>query len=242
MFRRIFAVLLALCVLFSAVLCFAEDPDDDDFWDDDDDTDMESFDDEYEADVHSNDFKSVSTYNIATVALGDFSYKLNDDGTGAILTSYGGKDAEVVFPSSVNDSIPVIEIDTGMCADNPELVNVTIPGSIKIIGNNAFARCPKLKTVVIEEGVEKIGMCSFGGCPELTDVRIPDSLTKVDVAGFAYCAALEEISFGAGLEEIGMQAFAGCASLTKVTVPGGDGVVIGERVFDLCPNEVKIVN
>ncbi len=238
MFRRILAILLALCVLFGAVLCFADEWDDDDDWDDDD---LESFDDEYETEEQQSDFKSVSTYNIATIAMDDFSYKLNEDGTGAILTSYIGEDSEVVFPSSVNDDIPVIEIDTGMCADNPKLVNITIPGSIKKIGNNAFARCPKLKTVVLEEGVENIGMCSFGGCPELTDVRIPDSLIKVDVAGFAYCAALEEIAFGSGLQEIQMQAFAGCASLTKVTVPGENNVVLGDRIFDQCPNEPEII-
>ena len=38
-----------------------------------------------------------------------------------------------------------------------------------------------------------------------------------------------------------MQTFAGCASLTKVTVPGGNNVIIGDRVFDQCPNEVEIV-
>ena len=47
MFRRILAILLALCVLFGAVLCFADEWDDDDDWDDDD---LESFDDEYETD------------------------------------------------------------------------------------------------------------------------------------------------------------------------------------------------
>ena len=61
------------------------------------------------------------------------------------------------------------------------------------------------------------------------------------MAGFAFCAELKEIAFGAGLEQIGMQAFAGCASLTKVTVPGGDGVVIGDRAFDQCPEEIEIV-
>ena len=239
MFRRIFAVLLALCVLFSAVLCFADEWDDDEDWDDDDE--FESFDEEYEQEEQKQAFNALSTYNIETITLDDFSYKLNDEGTGAILTSYVGEDAEVVFPSTVTDDIPVVAIDTGMCADNPKLVNVTIPGSIKTIGNNAFARCAKLETVVLEEGVETIGTCSFGGCAKLTDVTIPDSLTTVEMAGFAFCAELKEIAFGAGLEQIGMQAFAGCASLTKVTVPGGDGVVIGDRAFDQCPEEIEIV-
>ena len=84
MFRRILMILLALCVLFSAVLCFADEWDDDEDWDDDE---MESFDDEYETEEQQGDFKSVSTYNIVTIAMDDFSYKLNEDGTGAILTS-----------------------------------------------------------------------------------------------------------------------------------------------------------
>ena len=239
MYRRILAILLALCVLFGAVLCFADDAEDDDW---DDDSDMESFDDEYEEEEQKTDFKSVSTYNIATIALDDFSYKLNDDGTGAILTSYAGEASEVVFPSMVNEQIPVIEIDTGMCTNNPTIENIRIPGSIKKIGNVAFSNCPNLKSVTIEEGVLSLGMCCFGGCRELTEVILPDSLEIVDNFVFARCTALEEVAFGSKLQSIGQQAFDGCSSLKKITVPGGDNVSFGDDVFKECPNEVEIVH
>lgn len=236
MYRRIFAILLALCMLFSAVLCFADDADDYD-WDDDDDSGMASFEEEEMTDS----FKTVSSYHVNTLKADNFKYKYNDDKTGAILTYYLGEDPDVVFPETVEDNLPVVAIDTGMCADNGILKSIRIPGSIKTIGNNAFARCANLKSIVIEEGVEEIGMCSFGGCPELTDVQLPDSLLKVGNAGFAYCAVLEEVAFGTSLESIGAQAFSGCASLVRIVVPGGDRVTIPENVFAQCPNEVEIV-
>lgn len=239
MYRRIIAILLALCMLFSAVLCFADEFDDDDDWDDDDD-DMETLDEGFEEDEQKEDFKSVSTYNMKTIQMKDFVYKLSDDGQSAILTSYTGEDGDVVFPSEVENGIPVVAIDDGMCADNPVIVSIRIPGSIKTIGNVAFSKCPNLKTVVIEEGLVKIGMCCFGRCTELVDIQLPDSLEIVDNFVFAECWALEEVTFGTKLKSIGMQAFHGCQSLKKITVPGGDSVVFGDKLFEACPNEVEI--
>jgi hypothetical protein len=241
MTKRILSILLALSMLFSAVLCFAEDLDDDDY-DFDDDDDMESFDDSgYEEEDVKADFKSVSTYNITTYREKDFMYKKSDDGQFAILTSYVGEEADIVFPSVVEDNIPVVRIDDGMCSDNPVIEHITIPGSIKEIGNAAFSRCPNLKSVVIEEGLYQIGMCSFGGCPELTEIQLPDSLTKVDNCGFALCSGLTEVTFGSKLTIIGAQAFFGCANLAKITMPGGDQVTIGDRVFEQCPEDIEII-
>ena len=238
MIRRIITILLALCMVFSAVLCFADEMDDDDDWDDDDD--FESFDEEYEEEEQKADFKSVSTYNMKTIVMKDFVYKLTDDGKGAILTSYTGEEGDVVFPSEVDNGIPVIAIDDGMCSDNPVIVNIRIPGSIKTIGNAAFSRCPNLKSIVLEEGLIQLGMCCFGGCPELIDVQLPDSLEIVDNFVFAQCKALEEVKFGTKLKSIGMRAFYGCDSLSSITVPGGDGVAFGDQLFAECPNEVEI--
>ena len=240
MIRQIFAVLLALCVLFSAVLCFADDLDDDDL--DEDEDGIETLDDGYEEEEQTVDFKTVSTYNIETMTEGYFNLKMNADHTGAILTSYTGEDSEVIFPETVKDGIPVVAIDDGMCSDNPKIENIRIPGSIKTIGNAAFARCPKLKSVIIEEGVLSLGMCCFGGCPELTDVNLPNSIEIVDNFVFARCIALEEVVFGTELQSIGIEAFRGCINLRKITIPGGDNVSFGDRIFEECPNEVEIAN
>lgn len=237
MTKRILAILLALCIVFSAVLCFADEFDDDDDFDDD----FESLDDSgYEEEEQKEDFKTVSTYNMKTINMKDFVYKLTDDGTGAILTSYTGENPDIAFPAEVDNGIPVIAIDDGMCQCNPVIVNVTIPGSVQTIGNVAFSACPNLESVVIGEGLTRIGMCCFGGCPELRTVQLPDSLEIVDNFVFARCPELEEVTFGTKLKSIGMQAFLGCTSLSRITVPGGDGVTMGENMFQECPNEVEI--
>lgn len=236
MAKRITAILLALCLLCSAVLCFAED------LDDEDDSGFVSLDDDgFDDEEQKTDFKSVSTYNVKTSRQNDFVYRLTDDGKAAILTSYTGENSDVVFPAEVENRIPVIAIDTGMCQNNPVIVNVRIPGSVRTIGNVAFSSCPNLKSVTLEEGLLQIGMCCFGGCPELTDIKLPDSLEIVDNFVFAKCAALEEVVFGTRLKSIGMKAFFGCENLVRITVPGGDGVAMGDEMFLECPNEVEIV-
>ena len=40
---------------------------------------------------------SVSGYNIPTFSDGDFKYRMSDDGETAVLVSYSGTDADVVF-------------------------------------------------------------------------------------------------------------------------------------------------
>ena len=242
MFRRIISILLALCMLFSAVLCFADEIyDDDDDWGDDDDTGDVEFDDGYEEEEQKVDFKTVSTYGIKTLDMDDFSYKLTDDGTGAVLTSYKGEASEVTFPAAVDNDIPVIAIDTGMCQSNPVIVSIEIPGSIQSIGNNAFAMCPNLKSVVIGEGLIELGLCCFGGCAELESIQLPDSLETVNDFVFARCAKLQEVVFGSKLQSIGKQAFLGCIELSRVVLPGGDGVSIGEQAFIQCADDFEIV-
>lgn len=234
MAKRIFAILLSLCMVFCAVLCYAEDPDDDDDWDDEDFEDSG-----FEESDSTAGFKTVSTYNIQVFSFGDFLYKKTEDETGIMLTSYTGEEEDVVFPSEI-ENLPVIEISDGMCQSNPVLVSIRIPGTVRIIGNVAFSACPNLTSVVIEEGLYRIGMCCFGGCPELSTVQLPDSLEIVDNFVFARCPALEEVTFGTQLKSIGMQAFLGCASLNKITIPGGDNVSLGDNLFQECPNEVEI--
>ena len=242
--KRIFAVLLALCVLFGAVVCcadeFADDWDELDNLDDEDDSGMEEFDEEED----QVDFRTLS-YGIKTDRYHGFGYKLNDDGTGLILTCYEGYeedvDGNVVFPAEI-EGIPVVQIDTGMCDTNPLLVNIEIPGSIELIGNNAFVHCPNLKSVKIGEGLTKIGFCSFGGCPELEEVEFPESLETVDNFAFAMSVKIKEVSFGSKLETIGKQAFLGCEALSRAVIPGGDSVTIAEDAFTGCAENFTIEN
>jgi hypothetical protein len=59
------------------------------------------------------------------------------------------------------------------------LTNITIPGSVKVIGANAFANCSLLVGTVINEGVMEIADGAFNACDRLADVSVPASVITI---------------------------------------------------------------
>ena len=84
-------------------------------------------------------------------------------------------------------SIPkrVTKIGRGAFASSG-LTHITIPGSVTVIEDSAFVHCRELRSVVIEDGVMKIGRDAFKGCASLAHVRIPASVVvEIDRDAFA---------------------------------------------------------
>lgn len=70
------------------------------------------------------------------------------------------------------------EIKGRLFDGNKNITSVVIPGTVKKIGDRAFADCENLKTVILNEGIEEIGRNVFTGCKNLRKVTSPDSVTK----------------------------------------------------------------
>lgn len=62
--------------------------------------------------------------------------------------------------------------------------SITIPGTVKRIGENAFSACCKLTSVQMLEGVNNIEEDAFAGCEKLTSITFPSSLTKISANVF----------------------------------------------------------
>ena len=60
---------------------------------------------------------------------------------------------------------------------------------------------PKLKEIVIEDGVTNIGSYAFNSVTHLKSVRIPASVTTIGVGAFGECIELEDVYYGSTLEE-----------------------------------------
>ena len=70
------------------------------------------------------------------------------------------------------------------------------------IPDYAFYGCTEMTTIVLPEGIKRIGREAFAGCESLTEIVIPDSVTKIDTKAFAGCYSLTKIVFGEGVSAI----------------------------------------
>jgi hypothetical protein len=112
-----------------------------------------------------------------------------DTDTGSII-GYTGKPTYVVIPEEI-DGVPVenigyavkngVQSDMGVFETCKSLKSVTLPGTIKKIGDAAFLSCRYLENVVISEGTEEISATSFKNCMSLKRIEIPDSVTTINV-------------------------------------------------------------
>ena len=97
----------------------------------------------------------------------------------------------------------------------------------------------KIKSVVIEDGVTRIGAYTFCFMESLTEVNIPNTVTSIGRSAFQYCTALKKIKIPNSVTSIGAYAFMQCSSLAEVNIPDGLGT-IDEGVFDQCSSLAQI--
>ena len=74
-------------------------------------------------------------------------------------------------------------------------------------------------TVVINEGVTKIGECAFRGCTSLTSISLPSTLKEIEEGAFQGCTALTSITLPEGVDTVGSNLFKSCTSLSTVVLP-----------------------
>lgn len=113
------------------------------------------------------------------------------------------------------------------------LAQVTLPGSIVSIGENAFSHCTDLTSIALPTSLETIGEYAFYNAGALTSVTLPAGVTHIGSFAFAYCRGLTSVTLPDGLESIGNYAFADCNSLASLSLPSGLKS-IGEYAFYSC--------
>ena len=118
------------------------------------------------------------------------------------------------------------------------ITSISIPGSVKTIGNEAFRYCRELASVTFEtdddgnNNLTNIGAYAFSEC-SFTSITIPNSVTTIGGGAFANNNKLATAILGDAVTEIKDETFYNCGALTFVTIP--DGVTsIGVNAFKWC--------
>ncbi|MBR5896909.1 MAG: leucine-rich repeat domain-containing protein, partial [Lachnospiraceae bacterium] len=106
---------------------------------------------------------------------------------------------------------------------------VSVPDTIKVIGEEAFADNTYMTTIKLPAGLEKISYAAFSGCNNLKTVSVPSNVTEIGTAAFANCTALKSAAIGSSTKTFGIGVFTGCPELSSVT--GNDRIICENGVI-----------
>lgn len=131
------------------------------------------------------------------------------------------KIGDVIIPSTVENNgitYDVISVLAASFLNCNGVTSVTLPSSVKSIGNFAFQGCTNLKSINLPDGLESMGHQIFYKCPSLESVEIPDSVTSMGIGMFAECSGLKNVKLPKNdkLTEIPANTFQDCSSLTSI--------------------------
>lgn len=189
----------------------------------------------------------------------EFTYDKYEDGL--CLVKYSGNVSKITVPESV-DGLKVIKIGNEafyLTDCSSPIESVILPDTVKIIGESAFARCTKLRSINTPESLTEIHDGAFYGCSSLEHFTVTDDVTVLEGA-FGYTAITDlyipphikrigscmfsstSVDFSVvpeTVEIIGQGAFSDNPTITELILPENI-ISIETFAFSRCPNMVSV--
>ena len=108
------------------------------------------------------------------------------------------------------------------------VIKVTLPETIRDIGNEAFYWCVNLEEINIPKLVKSIGSGTFTLCRKLKILNLPENIETIGTEAFSDCQSLEKINIPAKCGSIANEAFNSCNSLsTLIFEDGAENITCG---------------
>ena len=165
-------------------------------------------------------FTVSATDSTKNCFVGDNFYSISDDDKTAQFVK--SELTTVDIPSEIehkDTKYKVVSIADNAFKFREDLISVSIPASVKTIGDYAFYGCWRLSEIKIPSSVNKIGNYAFWNC------SVPDriifegnNLTEIGESAFADCYSISEIDFPDSVKIIGKDAFKKCKSLSSIKI------------------------
>ncbi|MDR3215994.1 MAG: leucine-rich repeat protein [Clostridiaceae bacterium] len=203
--------------------------------------------------VNPFDISGISGYVGAGTA--GLAYEAADDGY--IVTGYSGTETDVTVPKYYK-GLPITGIksseyettywesqhkggyygyNTSASTETPlftDAVSVSLPSTVRIIGEYAFANNPALTSVTLRGESELIGIAAyaFHRCLNLTEFDIPAGVTGIGAFAFYVCLKIQSVVIPSGLKVIQTGTWYGCYGINSITMPEeGNLLEIGWDAF-----------
>lgn len=155
------------------------------------------------------------------------------DGNNISAIAYLGNDSHVSFPNDFNGMSYTIE--RKLFYKNENILKVTIPQKVTIIGDSAFCECPNLREVIITADSLSISKRAFAHCSKLSNISLSEGVVEIGNYAFSGCSNLSEIKFPESVKVIGSDLFYGSSNLKDVTLPK-EVHYFGSCIFYECSN------
>lgn len=177
---------------------------------------------------------------------------------GKVLLRCNSKDKNIVIPEGIESiGYEAFSSERGVFKDgNLYTESITLPSSIREIGEFAFAGMRSLETINFPVGLTAIKRSAFIGCHSLAEVVLSNSISEIGPNVFSGCKSLKKviipnavsgIKTNSATEKrsecgvISEELFKNCVSLESFEIPEGT-VAIGDAAFEGCENlkEIRI--
>ncbi len=133
----------------------------------------------------------------------------------------------ISVPASVQGR-PVVGIGDGVFADYfCETKSITLPASLRFIGEACFCCCEQLASITLPKGLLAIESDAFISCGELRSITLPEGLLYIGGEAFGNCP-LTEIVLPDSLVSIGAMPFWDCCDLSSITIKEPSGTLSTE--------------
>lgn len=96
--------------------------------------------------------------------------------------------------------------------------SVSIPDTVKKIGESAFEGNTTMEKVVLSKTTEEIGYSAFADCTGLKTVVLSDTVSNIENSAFSNCIQLTNFNFGKGVKKIGIGILVGCDQLEEISI------------------------
>lgn len=155
-------------------------------------------------------------------------FTLNSDDTYSV-SIYKGSETSVIIPSSyLKKSVTAISSDA---FKNTNITQVSIPDTVKSIGDSAFYECTSLSSIDISH-VTTLGSYAFYNCNKATSLSFSSSIITIPTFAFAYCSSLIDVTLGNSINTIEPYAFSECRDLLGFRFPTSSSWKIGDTSID----------
>ena len=138
-------------------------------------------------------------------------------------TAFGGAN---IISNTYADGVGTITFDATLTeigddafAECHTLSSVVLPAGVTELGSNAFEVCENLVSVSLPDGLKTIGMNAFLSCDHLSSIVIPNSVTSIGINSFNGCMALKSVVLSENLGIIEAGLFNGCEALDYIVIP-----------------------